>query len=558
MEEEDEEEEDEEEDEDDEMSDGKSEGEMEAIQYEMAKLTENVPALIGSYKLVDRLGEGTFSSVYKAIDLKHSQYDNSVWSPTSLDPVTGLPQPKAGKVYVALKRIYVTSSPIRIQNELDILNDLRGTNNVAYLIAALRHEDQVIAIMPFNRHQDFRTYYRTTSLPLLRSYFSCLFRALASTHTQQIIHRDVKPANFLFDTLTGTGVLCDYGLAQKIGGDEWYEWKSDCCHSLPGPSWGGLEGRVRSQRKTERLQVGTPPGLASGLHGVRLGRPLSLYEQSSKQEQEYRYLSRRIESQLLASRSDPSIEPPTAEEVEQVKRMKPWIMPEGWRDDLKGRWRERQGFLKGWRPATLVQSQAAGGQGGRVGYLKEDRRPSVRANRAGTRGFRAPEVLLKCPDQTVSIDIWSAGIILLCFLTRRFPFFNSNDDTEALAEIAAIFGKRKMERCAALHNRTFITNIPTFDAPPHPTLHALVKALNPPIFTDLSPDPYGPIPSTEESDKTWYEGSELMECVDLMRRCLELDCTKRWTAEECLEHPFFNGMYDVGMGVLAPRGSQYM
>lgn len=83
-------------------------------------------------------------------------------------------------------------------------------------------------------------------------------------------------------------------------------------------------------------------------------------------------------------------------------------------------------------------------------------------------------MLLKCPDQTVgtyrpppflesrsfstyilccsALDIWSAGIILLCFLTRRFPFFNSNDDTEALAEIMAIFGRRKMERCAALHS----------------------------------------------------------------------------------------------------------
>lgn len=53
---------------------------------------------------------------------------------------------------------------------------------------------------------------------------------------------------------------------------------------------------------------------------------------------------------------------------------------------------------------------------------------------------------------SVAIDIWSVGIILLCFLTRRFPFFNSNDDTEALAEIATIFGKRRMERCAALHS----------------------------------------------------------------------------------------------------------
>ena len=45
---------------------------------------------------------------------------------------------------------------------------------------------------------------------------------------------------------------------------------------------------------------------------------------------------------------------------------------------------------------------------------------------------------------------------MLCFLTRRFPFFNSNDDIEALAEIVAIFGGRKMEKCAALHSESFV------------------------------------------------------------------------------------------------------
>jgi len=38
---------------------------------------------------------------------------------------------------------------------------------------------------------------------------------------------------------------------------------------------------------------------------------------------------------------------------------------------------------------------------GRIGFLQEDKRPTIKTNRAGTRGFRAPEVLLKCPDQTV-------------------------------------------------------------------------------------------------------------------------------------------------------------
>ena len=59
-------------------------------------------------------------------------------------------------VYVALKRIYVTSSPQRIQNELDILADLRSARCTAYLVEALRHEDQVIAVMPYEKHQDFR------------------------------------------------------------------------------------------------------------------------------------------------------------------------------------------------------------------------------------------------------------------------------------------------------------------------------------------------------------------------------------------------------------------
>ncbi|GAA5979260.1 hypothetical protein JCM10908_002859 [Rhodotorula pacifica] len=508
-------------------NDSRSEGEIESIRHEIDGVEEAVPALTDKYQLIDRLGEGTFSSVYKAIDLQNHVFDNSQWRPVA----------RKGKVYVAVKRIYVTSSPSRIQNELELLHDLRGAPNVAYLIDAIRHEDQVLAVMPFNRHQDFRTYYRTASLPFLRSYFSCLFRALLSTHALQIIHRDVKPANFLYDVTTGEGILCDYGLAQKIGGDEWFEWKSDCLHSLPGPSWGGQDGRQRAMRKMEQ-DPGKAPGLHSGMHGVRLREPLSLYDQAVAMEKEWATWYRQIKK----------ISPGgviSMEDSEVLDNYKPWIMPSGWRDDIQKRISERQEFYKSWRPALQIAAQKSKQK---PGYLKEDRRPSVRANRAGTRGFRAPEVLLKCPDQTVALDIWSAGIILLCFLTRRFPFFNSNDDTEALAEIMAIFGRRKMERCAALHNRTLQTNIRDYDDPPHPDLHALVKALNPPIVVENSPDPYGPIPAPPDEVDKWYSDSELAMCVDLLKRCLELDCTKRWTAQECLEHPFFRGSYDIGLG----------
>ena len=51
-----------------------------------------------------------------------------------------------------------------------------------------------------------------------------------------------------------------------------------------------------------------------------------------------------------------------------------------------------------------------------------------------------------------AIDVWSAGMILLFFLTKKFPLLQSNDDTEALMEIAMIIGRRKMETTATLHS----------------------------------------------------------------------------------------------------------
>jgi cell division control protein 7 len=85
----------------------------------------------------------------------------------------------------------------------------------------------------------------------------------------------------------------------------------------------------------------------------------------------------------------------------------------------------------------------------RPGYLLNDTRPGIRASRAGTRGFRAPEVLFKVVYQTCAIDIWSVGVILLSILAGKFPFFQSDDDTEALLEIAHIFGKDEMIKIAS-------------------------------------------------------------------------------------------------------------
>ena len=308
--------------------------------------------------------------------------------------------------YVAIKKIYVTSSPTRILNELELLNDLRGCDSVCPLITAFRHTDQVVAVLPYFRHTDFREYFRKMTVPDMQIYFRSLFTALAAVHANGILHRDIKPTNFLYEPEKRRGVLVDFGLAEREGTDS----KACLCRDDP------LERRRR------------------------------------------------------------------------------------------------------------VSSSVAATTGPSHGYPKNDSRPSRRANRAGTRGFRAPEVLFKCTEQSTKIDIWSAGVILLTILSRRFPFFNSADDIEAMIEIATIFGVKRMRACAFLHGTQFETNIPTIGS----TGFTLEKII---LWSTCRNDggKSGPESPLTDNEKL---------AVSFLERCFELDPNKRISAKEALEHEF--------------------
>lgn len=138
----------------------------------------------------------------------------------------------------------------------------------------------------------------------------------------------------------------------------------------------------------------------------------------------------------------------------------------------------------------------------------------MKASRAGTRGFRAPEVLFKCANQTTSLDIWSAGVILLTLLTRRYPFFQSSDDFDAVVEIANIFGTEEMTTAARLYNRKWHCNVPSVPTK-HVTWPLLCQNLNPAFAPEIPP-----------------------ECYDLLRECLNLNGDKRITARLALKHEF--------------------
>lgn len=358
---------------------------------------------------------GTFSTVYKAEDKMYDYYQNDwdmdaeeyKWTPPPIKRHTGrsLRQPRRSR-YVAIKKIYVTSSPSRILNELELLHDLRNCPSVCPLITAFRQADQVVAILPYFRHGDFRAYFREMTIPDIQIYLRSLFVALKSTHKHKILHRDIKPTNFLYDPSTQRGVLVDFGLAEREGSDS----KPCLCHE---------------SRETRK-------------------------------------------------------------------------------------WRQQNSVWAQQQQATPAQPQA--------GYPKQDTRPSRRANRAGTRGFRAPEVLFKCTEQTTAIDIWSAGVILLTIMSKRFPFFNSADDVEAMIEIATIHGVKRMRQAGLLHGCVLETNIPTIGQQGF----SLEKII---LWS-----------TCRGEDKPLTDEERL--AVRFLERCLDLDPAKRISAAEALEHEF--------------------
>jgi cell division control protein 7 len=51
-------------------------------------------------------------------------------------------------------------------------------------------------------------------MPHIRQYLKELLRALSVLKSNGILHRDVKPGNFLYNPQTQKGILIDYGLSE--------------------------------------------------------------------------------------------------------------------------------------------------------------------------------------------------------------------------------------------------------------------------------------------------------------------------------------------------------
>lgn len=421
---------------------------------EMHKLEECFPILAERYRLIDKIGEGTFSTVYKAAAVDGTvMLGSQMWKSPPLHRTSVFMEVRSKKKnpLVALKQIYVTSSPNRIHNELNLLYMLSGNSHVAPLLDILRYQDQVLAILPYYQHSDFRDFYRDLPVKGIKKYMWELFQGLEFVHSKGIIHRDLKPTNFLYDPFKGKGVLVDFGLAEKAS-SLLYSRSSNSCPCL------SKERSAANKAQSKRLNI-------------------------------------------------------------------------------------------------------------KAAYPKSDQRPPRRANRAGTRGFRAPEVLFKCTNQSSKIDIWSAGIIGLSLIARKFPLFNSPDDIDALMEILIVFGVEKMQKCAELHGCGLEINAPlvqktTFNGnlvrflsvtlineekngclPPDSVIYDTLKYLDQDSSKLVKPvieEDESNIKAQELYKSDMENYYDLKHFLQLLYSCLSMDPVKRWSASQLLKSPFFS------------------
>jgi serine/threonine protein kinase len=149
------------------------------------------------YQKIEKLGEGTYGTVYKAKVRGQSQF-------------------------VALKKIKVEAEdegvPSTAIREISLLKELDHPT-IVRLLEVIHSENKLYLVFEF-LEQDLKKYMDMQvggiDKMLIKSYMYQLLKGIEFCHTHRVLHRDLKPQNLLIDT-HGHIKLADFGLARAFG-----------------------------------------------------------------------------------------------------------------------------------------------------------------------------------------------------------------------------------------------------------------------------------------------------------------------------------------------------
>ncbi|GAB2301217.1 hypothetical protein Dimus_035251 [Dionaea muscipula] len=406
----------------------------------------------------------------------------------------------------AIKYPHANAHKHHVNNELKMLERFGGCNFVIKYEGSVKSGNSDCFVLQYVEHDRPEVLKREIDVFQLQWYGYCMFKALAGLHkraestsfhftVQGVVHRDVKPGNFLFSCRNCKGFLIDFNLAkdlhQKYGDFD----RMKAFHST------SFE-HVSTTNLKHRNSLGSQGADGSGL---TTSKDVTSARISS--------VERLREPLPCIGRKELINMAQTA--IESSNHEAP-ILPSSKRKRIAAPPRNMNKRVIYLTPMPLHSSGIA--VCGASLLKRGEGKPQKEGACVGTKGFRAPEVLLRSAHQGPKVDVWSAGVTLLYLVTGRLPF--NGDPEQNMKEIVKLRGSEDLWEVAKLHNRECSFPMELFDVKFLPSLKLLewCKAnTKRPDFLETAPS----------------------SVFDLIDKCLTVNPRLRISAEEALQHEFF-------------------
>ncbi|KAJ0579902.1 putative protein-serine/threonine kinase CMGC-CDK-CRK7-CDK9 family [Helianthus annuus] len=158
-----------------------------------------VPRSADSYEMLDKIGQGTYSSVYKARDLQNDRI-------------------------VAVKKVrFVNMEPESVRfmaREIQILRRLDHPNCMKLqALVTSKYSGSLYLVFDYMEHDLVGLLHsqkgKKFTLPQIKCYMQQFLRGLEHCHSRGILHRDLKGSNILVDN-DGVLKIGDFGLAARF------------------------------------------------------------------------------------------------------------------------------------------------------------------------------------------------------------------------------------------------------------------------------------------------------------------------------------------------------